>query len=113
MTDRTPWSAAAYGPWGVPAILNAVFWGGLWGSVLALTIHRIPGKSTTLKGLIFGWLVFLFSNCLILPLIKGQPLFYGFEAKRMLSVFIILSGFAIATALIYERLARRAVSSQS
>jgi len=107
LTDRTPWSFAPVPPWGVPTLVNAIFWGGFWGSVLALFWERLPGRTTGSKGLFFGWMIFVFSNCLILPLIKGVALFYGFDAKRLLSVFLILSGFATATALIYERLRMR------
>ena len=102
--DKAPWSTAPTGPWGVPSILNSIFWGGLWGAVLALAFNTLPGTATWLKGLFFGWMIFLVSNCVVLPLIKGQPLFYSFDPAKLLSVFLILSGFGIATALIYERL---------
>jgi hypothetical protein len=103
LTDRTPWSLSPVPPLGIPTLLNAIFWGGFWGSLLALLWNLLPGANAALKGLLYGWMIYLFSNCLILPLIKGQPLFYGFESNRLFTVFLILSGFATATAIIYER----------
>jgi hypothetical protein len=29
-----PWSIRPYGPFGVPTIVNSIFWGGLWGGAL-------------------------------------------------------------------------------
>ena len=108
LTDRTPWSLAPVPPWGVPTLLNAIFWGGLWGTLLALVWRHLPGRTAAIKGLLYGWMIYLVSNCLILPLIKGQPLFYGFDSNRLLTVFVVLSGFATATALVYDRLRLRA-----
>lgn len=107
LISRQAWSMAAHGPLQVPAIVNGMFWGGLWGSLLAVLYDRLPTNAAWLKGLIFGWGVYVLSNNLILPILKGQPLFYGGNFNQLLSVFLILSGFGMATALIYNWLRGR------
>ena len=59
-------------PWGVPRLVNNIFWGGLWGALFALIYEWIPGGMSWLKGLIFGLLIVVVSNWILLPLIKGQ-----------------------------------------
>lgn len=105
---RAAWSLDPVGPFQLPTILNSIFWGGLWGAVLALVYPKLPGSAAWFKGLVFGWLIYLLSNNLILPLIKGKPLFYGGDTNQLLSVFLILSGFGAATAVIYNALRSRA-----
>jgi phosphotransferase system glucose/maltose/N-acetylglucosamine-specific IIC component len=100
--SREAWSVKPHGPLQIPTILNSVFWGGLWGSVLALLYNKLPGSAAWIKGLLFGWLIYFFSNNLILPLIKGNPLFFGGDLNQLAAVFLILSGFGMATAIIYN-----------
>jgi hypothetical protein len=102
LISRQAWSLAPHGPLQVPSLLNAVFWGGLWGSVLALVYDIVPGRAAAIKGLVFGWMIYLFSNNLILPILKGTPLFYGGDLNQLLAVFVILSGFGATTAIIYN-----------
>jgi hypothetical protein len=104
MWPAKPYSTAPIGPWGVPTILNSIFWGGLWGAVYALTHHLLPEGPLWFQGVVFGLLMLVFSNCLLVPLLKGQPLFFGFDPTKLLSVALILSGFGAALALLYDYL---------
>lgn len=99
-----PWSMAPFGPLNVPTIVNSVFWGGLWGVVFAALQRYIPGDGPLLQGLIFGLLIALVSNFTLLPLIKGQPLFFGFDGRKIAIVLTILAGFGIGTSLILHGL---------
>ena len=110
------WSmTATIPPYGVPYLVNTVFWGGLWGVLFAL-IHRwLPGGWMWLKGLIFGLLIVLISNWTLLPLIKGQVfgvtrppqvLFSGYDPMRMLIVVLIVGGFGLGLGIIYGLIAR-------
>ena len=99
-----PYSTTPIGPFGVPTIVNSIFWGSVWGAVYALLHQYLPDGPTWLQGMIFGWLMMVFSNSILVPLLKGQPLFFGFDFKKLLSVFLILSGFGAALALLNEYL---------
>jgi hypothetical protein len=99
-----PWSMAPIGPLGVPTIVNSVFWGGLWGVVYAAFNRFLPVGPVWQKGILFGLLMALVSNFLILPLIKGQPVFMGGDTRKIAIVLGILSGFGLATAYLYHGL---------
>jgi hypothetical protein len=99
-----PWSTEPVGPYHVPKILNSIFWGGLWGVVYALIQSHLPGAQAWERGLIFGILIALISNFTLLALIKGQPLFAGYDGKRIVAVLLILGGFGAATGILYEKL---------
>lgn len=103
------WSMTpAIPPYGVPRLLNNVFWGGLWGVLFALVYNWIPGGMSWLKGLIFGIFIVVISNWTLLPLIKGQVfgqanqvLFGGWNPQRMLIVMAIVGAFGLALGIIY------------
>jgi hypothetical protein len=103
----------AIAPWGVPRLVNNVFWGGLWGVLFALLYQWIPGGMAWLKGLIFGLFIVVVSNWLLLPLIKGQMfgypnqvLFGGWNPTRMWIVALIVGGFGLGLGIIYGLIAR-------
>ena len=109
-----PWSTAAVGPLGIPKILNDVFWGGLWGALFAAIWPKLPGGSMWLRGLIFGWIIAVVSNWILLPFIRGtllsmprQDYFASFDPTRMGATLLILGGFGLATGLIYGLLRGR------
>ncbi|MDB5569042.1 MAG: hypothetical protein JWN93_225 [Hyphomicrobiales bacterium] len=76
LSGRTPWSNwAPVPPFGVPAMLNIAFWGGLWGVLLAYVARRFPG------GLLYFVCAFAFGaifpplvSWYVVPLIKGGAL---------------------------------------
>ncbi len=104
-----PWSFAAVGPLGVPALVNQMFWGGLWGVLFAIVWPQLPGRDFWLKGMVFGWLgPMLLGGWLLIPLIKGGPYLAGLVPMRMLIGFLIQSAFGLGLGLIYDQLRRRA-----
>jgi len=108
------WSMKPLGPLNVPAVLNNVFWGGLWGMLFAVVWPRLPGGVLWLRGLVFGLLVLLIGNWLLLPLIKGTilgqanlPYFSGFDPQRMLVGAAILGGFGLMMGLLFGLMSGR------
>ena len=100
-------------PWGVPRLVNNVFWGGLWGVLFALVYDWIPGGMAWLKGLIFGLFIVVVSNWILLPLIKGQMfgvpnqvLFGGWNPTRMWIVACIVGAFGLGLGIVYGLIAR-------
>lgn len=104
LSPATPWSMKPTGPLGVPAVVNAMFWGGLWGFAYVLLRDVLPSDTTWIRGLVFGLMIAVAGNFVLVPLIKGNPLFLGFDVKRILVVLTILGGFGIATAIFCEAL---------
>jgi hypothetical protein len=96
-------------PFGVPLILSAAFWGGLWGIVGAYVVPRLPAW---LDGP-YGWMAFaavvvtLVNWFIVLP-IKGAPIGNGFRLPGVVVVPIVYAfwGFGI---WIFIGLLRRAL----
>jgi len=102
------WGMQPIPPWGVPRLFNNIFWGGLWGALFALLYDWLPGGMAWLKGLIYGLLIVVVSNWILLPLVKGQifgqpnqVLFSAWDPWRMLIVAIIVGGYGLALGIIY------------
>jgi hypothetical protein len=107
------WSMTpAIPPWGVPRVVNNVFWGALWGALFGLISAGLPGGMSWLKGLIYGLLIVVVSNWILLPLIKGQVfgqanqvLFSNYDPQRMLLTAVIVGGFGLGLGIIYGLIA--------
>ena len=105
-----PWSMRPVPPYGVPTLANQMFWGGLWGALFAVVADAIPGRRLWLKGVIFGLLgPWLLGNGVLVPLIKGGPLLFGFAVPRMLIGAAIGAAFGLGLALIYGLLRSRRI----
>ncbi|MFZ1105488.1 MAG: hypothetical protein WAN86_21970 [Hyphomicrobiaceae bacterium] len=110
----TAWGMRPIPPWGVPRLVNNMFWGGLWGVLFALAYDWVPGRKAWLKGLIYGLFIAVVGSWVLVPLIKGrvfgqpgQVLFGGLNPSRMLSAIIIVGGFGLALGAIYDLLRPR------
>ena len=111
-----PWNMKAYGPLGVPTIVNSMFWGGLWGALFGVIWDKLPGGAMWLRGLIYGLIIVVVSNWTLLPLIRAHvfgvtnaaqiALFSGGDPKRMLNTVLIQMGFGIGLAIIFNVIAK-------
>jgi hypothetical protein len=112
--SRRAWTMTpAIPPFGVPYLLNLVFWGGLWGILFAFIHPLLPGRMMWLKGLIFGAMVVVFGGWILVPLIKGQllglpnqELFSAFDVQRMLNSTLIVCGYGLGLGIFYGLIAR-------
>lgn len=94
--------------WGVPVLINGMFWGGLWGVAFAFVAGKLPIEATWLKGVVLGLAgPLLIGNWIVLPLIRGQAMFAGFAGQRMLIGALIGAAFGAGWALIYPQLEKR------
>ena len=101
-------------PFGVPYLVNLVFWGGLWGILFAYIQQLLPGGMMWLKGLIYGLLFALVAGSwTLVPLVKGQifglpnqVLFGGFNPQRMLIGALIVGGWGLGLGIAYGLIAR-------
>lgn len=97
---------------GWPVIFNACFWGGVWGIVFALLYGIIPGGNAIVKGLVFGFLLILISNWIVLPYIQtwrgipNQVYFAGFNPQRMAIGLAFQLAFGLGLAIFYRMLRR-------
>lgn len=108
LVAANPWSLRPAGPYGVPAVLNSTFWGGVWGVVFAAIAGRLPGNRLWTKGLVFG-LVFplVLGVWILVPLIKSLPFFAGLSAPRLIAGVLIHAAYGAALGPLYGLLMRR------
>lgn len=91
LTQRQPYSILPTGPWGVAQLLSIVFWGGVWGTVLAATLGRLRGAALLLGATLFGAVLPTLVAWSIVAALKGQPLAAGGVPLAM-AVGVILNG---------------------
>jgi hypothetical protein len=108
LTSPTLYSMRPVPPWSVPAIINQMFWGGVWGVVLALIIDRVPRDIPLwLFAILFGFAP-LAGAWLLVPAIKQTPMMAGLVPQRMLVGFLYNWGFGVGLVFIFAAL-RRAI----
>ena len=102
-----PWRMNPVPPYGVPILINQMFWGGLWGTAFGLLYRQIPGP-ILVKGITFGMIgPMLLGSWLVVSLIKGQPIMAGWVPQRLLVGFLLNGiAFGIGLGLLYPLLTK-------
>lgn len=99
ITPHAPYSMQPTRPFDVPVLWSIIFWGGVWGAVLAATLARVERArlvlAATLFGIIFPTLVAWF---VVAPL-KGQPMAAGFAPVGMAVGLIVNGSWGLGTGL--------------
>ena len=70
--DRPAWPMDPIPPLGLPSTLSKMFWGGLWGAVLALFLARIEGSVYWLVWIVVGAIAPSLVAIYVVPLVKGM-----------------------------------------
>ncbi len=92
---------------GFPVLFNLMFWGGLWGVGYALVNTKLPGPALV-KGVIYGLFMLVIANWIVIPQLRGVPMFAGMVPVRMAVGATINIGFCVGLALIYSAMRRDA-----
>ena len=83
-------------PFGVPLILSAAFWGGLWGIVGAYVVPRLPVWLDGPTGwILFAGVVVTLVNWFIVLPIKGAPIGNGFKLPGVIVVPLVYAFWGI------------------
>lgn len=112
------WPLAAYPidpvpPLGVPRIVNACFWGGLYGIPFGLVLPRLQRVPPWLAGLAIGLIAVLLLWLVVQPL-KGQPVGGGAGIGMMLGAALIHGIWGLGLGIILPLLlGRRTVARVS
>jgi hypothetical protein len=91
-------------PFGVPTILNQMFWGGLWGLLFAATADALPRWPLLLLGFVFGVLGPVLASWFVVAPLKGLPIAAGWVPQRMLAGLLINGCWGIGMVLLYAGL---------
>src|SRR5690606_23042429 len=99
---RTPWSLEPSTLTGLPQIASDAVWGGVWGAIFALILGDEPEGPMTFRGAFLGLAGPALIGVLVLvPLIRGEPLFLGADVDLIWPVLVLGAGFGAATAWLY------------
>lgn len=88
---------------GIPKIVSATFWGGVWGMIFAAIWGNTPQGPLTLKGALLGIagpaIIGLF---VLVPLLtKKHALFFADAPELIAPVLLVLAGFGAVTGWLY------------
>ncbi|MGH7671676.1 MAG: hypothetical protein ACREMC_02165, partial [Gemmatimonadales bacterium] len=101
LTPATAFSLQPTAPLGVPRLLSAAFWGGIWGLAFVTTDRRLPRRaSSILVGALFGALGPTLVAWFVVSPLEGQPLAAGGDPRAMLTGVLVNAAWGAGTALL-------------
>ncbi|UEM03331.1 hypothetical protein JL101_025740 [Skermanella rosea] len=104
LTAGQPWALRPVPPLGLPAVLSAAFWGGVWGIALSAAERFFPrGAGYWLAAFLFGAVLpTLIAWFVVFPL-KGMPAGNGWQPAGMLTGVLVNGAWGLGTAFILSR----------
>jgi hypothetical protein len=101
LVARAPWAMEPTRPLGVPLVVSASFWGGLWGVVFALTVRRPAGLGRyLLAGVLFGAVLPTLVAWFVVAPLKGAPAAAGWDPSMMMVGPLVNGAWGLGTALV-------------
>ncbi|SFU11468.1 hypothetical protein [Pseudomonas marincola] len=98
-----PFNMAQTAPLGVPSILSAAFWGGVWGIVmLSVFCWQADQPQPWLKGLFFGGIALTLVALIVVFPLKGMGFNLSQLPGRFFIGFLVNSAWGVGT-LIFAR----------
>lgn len=93
------YATAATAPWGVPQIGSQVFWGGLWGAILAAFFMPLWGGALLVAGTLFGAFALSVVAWFVVAPIKGLGIAAGAVPMTMAAGFLANAAWGFGTSL--------------
>lgn len=94
-------------PFGIPGVLSAAFWGGVWGIVFALVEPRFPhGPGYWVAAALFGAVPLTLVFWFIVAPLKGLPVAGGWHAGPWVAGLLVNGAWGLGTALLLRLFAR-------
>ncbi|MFL6564401.1 MAG: hypothetical protein ACJ8G5_05680 [Burkholderiales bacterium] len=97
MTPRAPYSMQPTNPLGIPQLGSIVFWGGVWGVVLAAALRSYTGRALVIAATIFGAVLPSLVAWTLVAALKGQPLFAGGAPKGLMVGLLVNAAWGLGT----------------
>jgi hypothetical protein len=101
VTPRAPFGMEPTKPLGVPVVLSAAFWGGVWGIPLTLLLARMPprGAGYWLTALLFGAFALTLVAVVVVGPLKHQATAPAGQARMLATGLLVNAAWGIGTAL--------------
>jgi hypothetical protein len=78
-TPSPPWDMKPTGPFGVPSVVNASFWGGVWGLIIFWLVLPVSPLGYWATCILFGALLTSLVALLVVFPAKGMPFAAGWN----------------------------------
>ena len=103
-----PFNLTPTAPLGVPALLSASFWGGVWAVIMLLVLRWEPSKPQPwFKALLFGGIALTSVALLVVFPLKGMGLDLAKLPGRFLIGFLLNAAWGVGTLLFVRSLLPR------
>jgi len=107
LVARAPFAMQPVPPLGVPAVVSAAFWGGLWGVVLAGVAPRFPrGAAHWPAAALFGAVAPTLVAWFVVAPLKGLPSGGGWSFPGVLIGPLVNGAWGLGTALLLRTFVR-------
>lgn len=113
LTPRAAFPMQATSPLGIPQVFSLASWGGVWGVVLAMLLHRLDGPRLVFASIAFGALFPTLVAWFVVAPLKGQPMAGGFAAAAMATALLVNAAWGLGTGAILLLFGRSHVPSYS
>ena len=101
VTPGRPWTTSPVPPLGVPQVISAAFWGGVWGLLLAPVLQRTRNTAAYwITAIVFGAFVLSIVAWFVVAPIKGQPIAGGWQPARLLTGLLVNGAWGFGVALL-------------
>lgn len=87
-------------PFGVPQLVSACFWGGVWGIVAAAIVAAKPGWWPVWVGLAVGGVACVLVGFTVVAGLRGQPLMAGMDPSRWWRSVTINGAFGLGVGVL-------------
>jgi len=103
VTERTAYVLTPTAPLGVPQVLSAAFWGGVWAVVLWPIATRLAARTGWIMGVgLLAVAPSLIAWFLVAPL-KGQPMTTVLQATVMTTSLLVNGAWGVGLVLLMKR----------
>jgi hypothetical protein len=99
ITPRVPYSLQPTHPLGVAQVWSLVFWGGVWGVLLAMALRRYADGALVIAAAIFGAILPSLVAWTVVAALKGQPLFAGGAPKALAVGLLVNAAWGLGTGI--------------
>ena len=97
ITPRVPYSMQPTHPLGVAQVWSLVFWGGVWGVLLAAALRRYADGALVVAATIFGAILPSLVAWTVVAALKAQPLFGGGAPKALAVGLLVNAAWGLGT----------------
>jgi len=100
LTPRAAFPMQPTGPFGIPQVASLAFWGGVWGVIAALALHRLDGPPLVFASIAFGAIFPTLVAWFVVAPLKGQPMAGGFAEATMATALLVNAAWGLGTGAI-------------